>query len=219
MKRNEYERLAFRFYLFTLAVFATMMGLGFVLGSGVSQELYETWRDPAGYAADLRENAGGVRAVLFLDLLFMLGYGGAIALTAAAHAGRNPVMAWAAGLGIAAVVGLDIAENLVMQLSLDLVEAGEALSPGRVAWQAGLSGTKWFTAALAVVALTLILPRETVLERVLIWSARVLMPLGAGLFVTDALGLRAFGGLGILGGMGGGLLLLAVTIWQRQSRN
>jgi hypothetical protein len=172
-----------------------MMALNLWSRGAASQELFEIWREVTDYRVRLKEAGDGLRIMLFLDLLFLIGYGGAIGLSAAAHAGRNPVMAWVAGLGIALVVWLDIAENLVMLLSLELAEAGEALAPGRIAWQVGLSGAKWFSAAIAVVALTLLLPRDTGLERLLVWSARVLMPLGAGLFVTDAFGLREIGNL------------------------
>ena len=73
-------------------------------------------------------------------------------------------------------------------------------------------------AALTVASLSFVLPRGTVLELVLVWSARIALPLGAALFVTDAFGAREVGGLLILAGMGGGFVLLALTIWLRLRR-
>jgi len=75
---------------------------------------------------------------------------------------------WVAGLGVAALVMLDIGENLTMIISLDMLNAGDQISPARIGWQAGISGAKWLVAALSVVALTFTLPQNTWLER--LWS-------------------------------------------------
>jgi len=55
----------------------------------------------------------------------------------------------------------DLAENLTMLGSLDLAQSGIDLDPARITWQVGISGFKWFTAAFVLVALSLILPRDT----------------------------------------------------------
>jgi len=125
---------------------------------------------------------------------------------------------WVAGLGVAALVMLDIGENLTMIISLDMLNAGDQISPARIGWQAGISGAKWLVAALSVVALTFTLPQNTWLERLLVWAARILLPLGTGLFVTGAFEERMLGGLLILAGMAGGFFLLTLTIWIRQGQ-
>lgn len=212
------EQLALRFFLFTHVAFAAMIALGVLSGGAGAQELYETYQRPAVYAAFIGDAGPVLRLVLFFDFLFMIGYGGGIGLTAAVHAARAPVMAWVAGIGIAVVVALDLAENLMMLVSIDLVRSGEMLSAARIAWQAGLSGAKWVLAAMSVVALTVVLPRDTFWEKLLVWLAPVVVPVGVGLFVTGAFNQRGLGTVMLLTGMGGGFALLALTAWHRLNR-
>lgn len=218
MKNSDWDRMALRFSVYTLAVFAAMMALALATGGAGAQEPHEVFAAPAAYTQALLDCANNLRIVLFLDVLFMIGYGGALAMTARAFAANNPVMAWVAGLGAAGLIALDIREDVFMVISLDMAEAGVALEPARIAAQAGISGVKWLIAALSVVALSFVLPQETGLERVLVWSARLALPVGAGLFVTGAFDARVVGGVLILTGMGGGFTLLAVTAWLRQRR-
>ncbi|HHL21944.1 MAG TPA: hypothetical protein ENJ52_10525 [Aliiroseovarius sp.] len=212
------ERLALALFLYTLAVFALMQGFAIFSNGAGAQELHEFYAPPSAYTYSLTEAGGALRVVLLLDLFFMIGYGGALAMTAFANRGRNPVMAVAALVGIGGLVLLDLAENVTMVLSLDLAENGTVISAGRIIAQVEISSLKWLVAALAVVALTFTLPRDTMLEKLLIWAARVMLPLGTGLFVTGAFEARLLGALLILVGMAGGFALLALTIWLRQRR-
>ncbi|MCP5038863.1 MAG: hypothetical protein GY945_14825 [Rhodobacteraceae bacterium] len=210
------EKLALQLFLYTLLVFAAMQVAAIITGGSGSQEVFEVFADPSSYSENLAQADGPLRLILLLDVFFMIGYGGALTMTAYANAPRNRVMAWVAGLGVAALVALDIGENLTMVISLDMLAAELELSPARIGWQVGISGAKWLVAALSVVALTFTLPQDTSVERLLVWAARILLPLGAGLFVTGAFEARMLGGMLILAGMAGGFFLLALTIWLRQ---
>ena len=218
MNATELQRLVIRLYAFTFLVFAAAQVFGFATGGAASQEPFEIFRPAAAYQSGLLEAGGNLRIMMALDLFFMIGYSISIGLTAVLFSRRLPLMAWAAGIGILLVLMADLAENLTMLGSLDLAQAGVDLDPGRIAWQVGISGFKWFTAALVLVALSLILPRDTWLESALVWLARITMPIGAALFVTGGLDQRLLGGLFILAGMGGGLALLALVLFLRDRR-
>ncbi len=212
MTTQQAEKTALQIYLFTLAVFVLMQMLVVASGGTAAQEINEVFAPAATYGENLAAGGNLLRSVLLLDLFFMIGYGGALGMTAYANAGRNLVLAWVAGIGIALLVLLDVGENTIMVISLDMLAAGGEVSPARIGWQAGISSAKWLMAALSVVALTFTLPQNTGLERLLVWAARVLLPLGVGLFTTGAFDMREVGGLFILAGMVGGFSLLAITI-------
>lgn len=218
LDRKQQQIRATQLYVYTFAVFLVGQAIGIATGGAASQEPLEFFRPSAEYQAALQSAGDGLRIMLAVDLFFMIGYGAAISLTAALFFRVAPVMAWSAGIGILAVLAADLAENLTMLLSLDQIEAGGVLEPARIAWQAGISGLKWFLAAITLVALSLILPRETLLETTLVWLARITMPVGAALFVTGAFDQRLLGGMLILAGMGGGLAILALVLHLRTQR-
>lgn len=219
MSKQQAEKQAFWFFLFALAVFALMQTLVFVTGGAASQEAFEIFAAPEIYTKNLAISESSLRIMLFLDVFFMIGYGGGLSLTAYANAPRNPVLGWAAGIGVAGLLIFDLFENLIMLHALDLVQVGGALDAAKIGWQVGISGMKWLIAAFTVVALTFVLPQNTLFERLLVWSARIALPVGTGLFVTGAFDARLLGGVFILAGMGGGFGLLCATIWQRRADN
>lgn len=216
MAEDQAEKQAFWFFLFTLVVFSCMQALTFATGGAASQEIHEVYAPLNAYSQNLGQAGAPLRIMLFLDVFFMIGYAGGLAMTVYANIVRNPLMGWIAGAGIAGLVLLDVSENLIMLHLLDLVQANVGLENAQIGWQVGISGAKWFDAGFAVVALTFVLPQNTALERLLVWSARIALPIGAGLFVTGAFEARLLGGLFILAGMGGGFAMLALTIWQRR---
>lgn len=211
MKTRDQLKLASRLFAFTLAVFALMQIISISSGGHGAQEGFEIFSDSGDYSARMASNGPTLRIILLGDLFFMIGYGSAIGMTAYAHAKINPAAAWVAGLGILLVVGLDLLENTTMVLSVDLVDGGAQVTAERILAQAHISAVKWLTSAMVLVVFTFTLPSNTPLERLLIWSTRVLLPIGTGLFITGAFDARLLGGSIILLAMAGGLAMLAIT--------
>lgn len=218
MHYSDRLKLATQLYVFSLLVFAAMQVVSISTGGQAAQEGFELFADPADYTARMVAAGNNLRLILLGDVFFMIGYGGAIGMTAYAYADRNPPAAWIAGLGILLVVGLDVLEDITLFLSLDMAQAGITISMERILAQANISAIKWLTSAMVLVVFTFTLPNETLLERLLIWSTRLLLPLGTGLFVTGAYDARLLGGLIILIAMVGGLALLAVTTGLRAQK-
>ncbi|PHQ94709.1 MAG: hypothetical protein COB40_11705 [Marinosulfonomonas sp.] len=210
-------RLVTRLYLVTLVIFGAQQVVSFLSG-GVSQEIFEIFADPADYSARMAAAGDSLRIILLLDMFFIIGFFTSIGMTALTHADINRAAAWIAGLGIILVAGLDLFENIHLFLSIDMVDAGQQVPAERILAQAQISAMKWLVAALVLVVFSFTLPSETALERFLIWSTRILMPLGTGLFVTGAFDARLLGGMTILIAMSGGLTLLALTSWLRLQR-
>lgn len=208
------EQLSVAFFAAVLAlallVVAVIMGLSASPPSG--QEQFETIRDAAAYAADLAAAGPGPRRILFVDGLFMLAYTVAIGFTVMAFAETNRPAALAGGIGILAVMLLDALENAVMAQSIDIIEAGGALTLERIAFQAAVSGMKWQTSAAALLAVSFVLPQETLVEKALVWGVRLGLPVAVPLFVMDGFGLRETGGALLLLSMLGGFVLLAMVL-------
>lgn len=215
MQPRDQLKLATRFYIFTLAVFALLQVVSISAGGHAAQEGFEIFADPADYTARLLAGGDTLRIILLGDMFFMIGYGGAIGLTAYAYRARKLPAAWVAGLGILLVVGLDLIENVTMSLSIDMVRAGLEIPVERILAQANISAVKWLTSGMVLVVFTFTLPDETLLERLLIWSTRIFLPLGTGLFIIGAFDARLLGGTIILLAMTGGLAMLAITTGRR----
>ncbi len=217
MTYKEKLTLVTKLYLVTLLIFGAQQVVSFLSG-GVSQEAFEIFADPADYNARMSVAGDSLRIILLLDLFFIIGFFTSIGMTALTHSHINRIAAWVSGLGIIVVAGLDLFENTQLFLSIDLLDGGQQISVERILAQAQISAIKWLVSALVLVVFSFTLPSETVLERFLIWSTRILMPLGTGLFVTGAFDARLLGGMIILAAMSGGLTLLALTTWLRSQR-
>ncbi len=176
------------------------------------QEQFETIRDAAAYAGELAAAGPGLRRILFIDGLFMLAYTVAIGFTVMAFAPNNRPAAWLGGLGIVAVMLLDAYENATMAQSIDILQAGGTIGLDRIAYQAGISGMKWQSAAAALLAVSFVLPCETLVEKLLVWGVRVGLPVAVPIFIMGAFDARAFGGLLLLLSMSGGFVLLALVL-------
>ncbi len=217
MNYKEKLRLVTGLYLVTLVIFGAQQVASFLSG-GVSQEVFELFADPADYSTRMSLAGDSLRVILMLDLFFIIGFSTSIGMTALTHADINRAAAWIAGLGIILVAGLDLLENIHLFLSIDMVDGGQQIPAERILAQAQISAMKWMVAAFVLVVFSFTLPSETALEQFLIWSTRILMPLGTGLFVTGAFDARLLGGMIILAAMSGGLALLALTTWLRLQR-
>lgn len=213
-KQRQYLAASFAGCLAALALLLAATAISLVWGSSaepVGQEAFETISDPAAYAGGLARADGPLRAILFVDSLFIIAYLTAVGFATAAFAGRCRPAAWFGGLAIVAVAILDALENATMVQSLDLLAVGAPLTLERIAWQASISAMKWQTAALSLFALTFTLPHETILERVLVWAMRLGLPLAVPLFVMNTFGLREIAPLGMGLAMVSGLALLAAV--------
>lgn len=192
-----------------LIVIATVVALAVEPHAG--QERFEIFSDAATYASGMLAAADRLRIVLYIDGLFMMSYTVAIGMAIMAFAQNNRAAALLSGVGIVAVFLLDAFENATMAQSLDLVAAGAALDQGRIGFQAMVSAMKWQTASLILFSTSFVLPYETLVEKLLVWGARIGLPLAVPLFVSDTFGLRTVAGPLMLLSMGGGFVLLALV--------
>ncbi len=215
MNQNRKLQLASGLYIYAVTVFAIMLVLTIASGGQAGQEGFELFAEPGEYSDRMRDAGPMLRLVLLGDLFFIIGFGSAIGMTAWAYCDINRAAAWVAGLGILLVMGFDLVEDITLILSIDMVETGADLPAERILAQAQISAAKWLLSAVVVVTLTFVLPQQTLLERLLVWATRVLMPLGTGLFVTGAFDIRPLGALIILSAMFSGLVLLALTVGLR----
>lgn len=212
--QHQYLAASFAGCLAALAALLAATAISLVWGSSaepVGQEIFETISDPTAYAGALARADGPLRAILFVDSLFIIAYLTAVGFAIAAFAGRCRPAAWFGGLAIIAVAILDVVENATMVQSLDLVAMGAPLTLEHIAWQSSISAVKWQMAALSLFAATFTLPNKTMLERVLVWAMRLGLPLTAPLFVMNAFGLREIAPLGMGLAMVAGLALLAAV--------
>lgn len=212
MARRDAYNISLIAALTALALIVVMLALSLAYDPVPSQERFEVFSDPAGYAEELRASGAGLRAILFVDTLFLLSYTVAIGFAAVAFADNCRPAAWIAGIGIVCVMALDMFENATMVQSLDLAALGESVSTGRIALLATISAIKWQFAAATLLAMSFALPSATALEKLLVWGTRIGLPVAAPLFVFDAFGLREIGGVLLLVTMAGGFALLAIVL-------
>jgi hypothetical protein len=198
--------------LCALALLLAIVAVALTASPQAGQEQFEVVWDAAGYSQRLAAVAGGLRIVLFLDGLFLLAYATAIGFAVLAFAHNNRAAAWFGGLGILAVMLLDAFENATMGQSADLIASGGSLTAERIAHQAAISAMKWQTTAAALLATSFVLPRDTLLEKTLVWGVRLGLPVAVPMFLYSPLGLRELGGLLLLISMLGGFVLLALVV-------
>lgn len=200
------------------AIALLLVATAISLATGAGQEIFETIRNPAAYGSELAAADQGLRAILFIDTLFIPAYVTAIGFAMTAFASSCRPAAWIAGIGILAVALLDVVENTIMVQSLDLALLGILPDEGRITWQAFASALKWQVAALSLFAAGFVLPRDSSLEKLLVWGVRIGLPLSVPLFVMDAFGMREAAPILIGVSMLGGLALLAMVLRGRLSK-
>ena len=198
--------------LCSLALIVIMLAVSLAFDPIPSQERFEVYSDPAGYAEALKAMGAGLRAILFIDTLFLLSYTVAIGFVALVFVDNARPAAWVAGIGIILVMALDMFENATMVQSLEIAMLTDAIEPGRIALLTTISAMKWQLAAATLLAMSFVLPRESTVEKLLVWGTRIGLPVAAPLFVYNAFGLREIGGLLLLVTMAGGFALLAVVL-------
>lgn len=182
-----------------------------------SQEQFEIIYPLVDYIRNLDAAEPVIRILLFMDSLFILAYIGAVSFAILGFAKRNLPVAWFSGLGILAVMGFDIWENILIVVSLDLVKAEEIINTQIMAQQALVSSFKWQISAITLFALSFLLPGKRLAEFLLVWGTRLGLAVAAPLFVFNPLEMRAVGSLLILVSMAGGFALLAIVAWQNRT--
>ena len=212
MARRDLLNVSLVAALCALALIGVMLVLALAYDPHPSQERFEVVSDPEAYASALRAGADGLRAVLFVDSLFLLAYATAIGFAALAFAGNCRAAAWVGGLGILLVAALDMFENTTMVQSLDMALISGGVALDRIAFLASISAIKWQVAAATLLAISFVLPSAATLEKVLVWGVRLGLPVAVPLFVHGAFGLREAGGLALLVSMAGGFVLLALLL-------
>lgn len=209
MTRTLLLRTAATFSVFALVLMALSVVVAVASSGAGAQDPLETFSDPATFSAILKGAGPALRLALFFDALFTIAYAGAVGFAAIGFRDRCPPAAWAGGLGILATMGLDVAENLLMLGSLGLAASGLEITGERVTLHVMISGMKLHVAAVALIAFTFTLPTRGLATFAMRWGARIVMPVSATLFVTDAFGASGYGSLGVFFAMAPGLPLLA----------
>ncbi len=181
-------RLSSRLALLAAFLILAMAGAA-IAGGGVTQQHFERAAEPRAWNAELAEAAQGtLRWFLYFDNLFVLAF--STCLVAAArglHALRPHALS---GLAIGAILGvalLDFGENLHLQVGIHrLLEAPRGMwaDRGEIQLWSFLSLMKWHLAYLSLFAFSFLVPQDTVLERLLVWSLRLaLIPIGVAVGV------------------------------------
>lgn len=212
MARRDLLQLSFAATVCALLLLVAAVAVASGSSPAATQEQFEVISEPAQYAARMAATAPGLRAVLFIDTLFLLAYTVAIGAAAIAFCANSRPAAWFAGLGIVAVMLLDALENATMVQSLDIVALTGSVGMERIAYQATVSAMKWQAAAAALLAMSFVLPSATPVEKLLVWGVRLGLPVAVPLFVFDAFAMREWGGMLLLASMAAGFVLLAIVV-------
>ncbi|VAW19968.1 hypothetical protein MNBD_ALPHA11-40 [hydrothermal vent metagenome] len=218
MQNSEYFKQSAVLSVVALALLVAGVVVGSMAFPVTSQEQFEIIYALESYTRNLGAAEPAIRLILFLDSIFILAYIGAISFAIIGFASRNLPVAWFAGLGILAVMGLDIWENILIVISLDLVKFGETVSAQTMAQQALISSFKWQISAITLFALSFLLPGKRLAEFLLVWGTRLGLAIAAPLFVFNPFELRPIGSLLILASMSGGFILLAIVMWQNRNQ-
>ncbi|MGE5185242.1 MAG: hypothetical protein ACM31C_24400 [Acidobacteriota bacterium] len=139
------------------------------IATGATQEAHEHFALPEAYALGLLEHAKGLRAVMGLDVAFLVLYTAFFALLAQhlRARGASAVLVW---MALGAMIGtalLDIVEDHHILTLLDEAEHQVLPSAGAIAFQATESATKFSLSFLSLVLFGLAIPRDSRLGIVL----------------------------------------------------
>lgn len=180
------RRAAFVLAALTTCALAVMIAIN--LATGATQEGHEWFVAPADYAAGLLAGPQALRALMGVDVAFIVLYTAFfVALRAylRARGGAGAMFASFALGAIALAALLDAVENHHILAALDMAEHGQLASPDSIALQQVISQTKFTAAYLGLTLFGLALPRDTKLG----WALSLF--LSAGVLVTGVLGIAA----------------------------
>jgi len=160
------RKLALVLALATLAVLVVMIGIS--LATGATQELHEHYAPPDVYAADLLAHPGGLRALLGLDIGFLILYTAFFAAFALYLRELGGAFTYLALGAMVLTALLDIVEDHHIAVLLRLAEHGRPIDDGAIAFQDVLSQCKFTVSFLSLVLYGLAVPRTSKLAWALV---------------------------------------------------
>jgi hypothetical protein len=135
------------------------------LGSGVTQQWFESVHPLEDYAARLLAQAAWLRSIVAVDDLFVAAYTSAAVLAALALREQSPLWIVALVAGVAAGL-LDLEENHHMLSMLVAVQRGVPLSAASLEHRMVFSSLKWLVGPLGYCFFALGLPKGSKLARI-----------------------------------------------------
>ena len=156
-------------------ILAFMAGFGAIVG--VAPQRFEWFYELGQYTDDLRAASGPIKFLIFFDNFFVLVYTTAVVLLVwAFRAGRPGYLCVLAAGGIVLTALLDYVENFHFVIMFRALESAESLTAAQVMFQMHASLLKWHAAYLSLFMLSFVLPQDSLNERVVVWSLRLLVP-------------------------------------------
>ncbi|MCB1325838.1 MAG: hypothetical protein H7A21_16395 [Spirochaetales bacterium] len=184
---------------------------------GVTAQAFEVVDEPASYAERLVAAADMLRLVLTLDNLFIILYSAAFVLLAGIVRKRgNALIVYVSLAALLLTAYLDFAENFSLFGMLAAAQAGTGPGAEEIQSRMIWSAIKFHSSYLGLFLLAFVLPRSTLLEKLLRLSLWLVLPIVGVLVYT-----YPFGALMLwlrYGLMALGLFLLAWNFYVRARR-
>ena len=156
-------------------ILAFMAGFGAVVD--VAPQRFEWFYELDQYTNDLRAASGLIKILIFFDNFFVLVYTTAVILLVwGFRIGRPGYLCAIAAGGIVMTALLDYVENFHFVIMLRALDSAEPLTAAQVMFQMHASLLKWHAAYLSLFMLSFVLPQDSLNERVVVWSLRLLVP-------------------------------------------
>jgi hypothetical protein len=208
-----------------LLVAAALAGGLLVLGmlaiavfAGIGQDALQVVRPVAEYEQVLLRDVPMLRAVLTLDNLFIVCYATVFVTLGVllAREGANRAVLFTAMAALGGLALLDMIENLHFLTMLSAVEQGLGLGAGEVRLQVFESMLKFHVSYAGLFLLGAVMPRRTVVEKVLAASLMfVQLPVGVLIYTAPPLAptllvVRTFSFVA-------GMAMIAAIYWRRPS--
>jgi len=153
------RKLALVLAFATLAVLLVMVGVS--LATGATQELHEHYATPDVYARDLLAHPNALRAMLGLDVGFLVLYTAFFAAFAAYLRGLGRPFTYLAFGAMAITALLDVVEDHHIAALLSLAEHGRPIEDGSLVFEDVLSQCKFTVSFISLVFFGLAIPRTT----------------------------------------------------------
>jgi hypothetical protein len=164
--------------------------LAIALVAGVDQDPLQVVRAVADYERVLLRDVPLLRAVLTLDNLFIVGYSTVFVTLGVllVRDGANRALLYTAMAALGAAGLLDLIENLHFLVMLSAVEKGLGVNAGEIRWQAFESMLKFHISYAGLFLLGTVLPRRTMVEKLLAASLMfVQLPVGVLIYTVPPL--------------------------------
>lgn len=154
---------------------------------GVGQDPLQVFHPPADYAAILRRDPAGLRAVLGFDNAFIAFYTTVFVALAGVLVDRGAPRRLTR-LAIAlllATATLDLLENVHFLTMVSAVEQGLGVGEAEIRYQVIESMLKFHLSYIGLFLLSFVLPTDTRAGRAVVWASRyVQLPVGILIYVT-----------------------------------